>query len=246
MYRLYNSDKVKALADSIREKTGKTDLMYPGDMDTEIESIVVNESAVQLTKDQYLNGISILYDNIATEFHDSFQGDNTLTEVNLPNITTISNINAFAQCINLTTVNLPNLLAIDTYFLKCTNLKQLRLPKVTSYTNNAFRFGLQLLDLGQDFVTFNTVSGTSTSPFYYSHNLETLILRSLSVVTIPGMSETGVKYNTLFCPSSPIALGAGYIYVPKLLVSDYCVTYPWSQFAEQVRAIEDYPDICEL
>ena len=44
--------------------------------------------------------------------------------------------------------------------------------------------------------------------------------------------------------STPIKSGTGYIYVPMSLVDTYKSATNWSTFANQFRAIEDYPDIC--
>lgn len=36
----------------------------------------------------------------------------------------------------------------------------------------------------------------------------------------------------------------GYIYVPAALIDEYKTATNWATFADQFRAIEDYPDIC--
>lgn len=64
-------------------------------------------------------------------------------------------------------------------------------------------------------------------------NLETLIIRTPSVC----------GFNTIL-QNSKIAGGTGYIYVPAALVDEYKVANSWSTYADQFRAIEDYPDIC--
>jgi hypothetical protein len=43
---------------------------------------------------------------------------------------------------------------------------------------------------------------------------------------------------------SSVASGSGYIYVPAALVDSYKAATNWSTYAEQIRAIEDYPEIC--
>lgn len=43
--------------------------------------------------------------------------------------------------------------------------------------------------------------------------------------------------------SSGIASGTGYIYVPSALVESYKSATGWANWAEQIRAIEDYPEI---
>ena len=40
-----------------------------------------------------------------------------------------------------------------------------------------------------------------------------------------------------------IASGTGYVYVPSALVNSYKSATNWSTYADQIRAIEDYPDI---
>jgi hypothetical protein len=44
--------------------------------------------------------------------------------------------------------------------------------------------------------------------------------------------------------NSPIGKGTGYVYVPASLVDSYKAANNWSTFAAQIRAIEDYPEIC--
>ena len=38
--------------------------------------------------------------------------------------------------------------------------------------------------------------------------------------------------------------GTGYVYVPASLIETYKTATNWSAFANQFRAIEDYPEIC--
>lgn len=45
--------------------------------------------------------------------------------------------------------------------------------------------------------------------------------------------------------NSTVATGTGYVYVPSALVSEYKTATNWVTYASQIRAIEDYPDICE-
>lgn len=64
--------------------------------------------------------------------------------------------------------------------------------------------------------------------------LAVLILRNNGVCTL----GSDVFRNT------PIKSGTGYIYVPSALVDSYKSATNWSAFGDQIRAIEDYPDIC--
>ena len=69
-----------------------------------------------------------------------------------------------------------------------------------------------------------------------SRALAAVILRNTSVVC--SLCHTDVFQGTA------IASGTGYIYVPRALVDSYKTATNWSTYAAQIRAIEDYPDIC--
>lgn len=65
-------------------------------------------------------------------------------------------------------------------------------------------------------------------------NLTALILRSETVCSL---------YNR----SSAMSLDSGrcYLYVPRVLVDSYKADNVWSKYASKIRAIEDYPEICD-
>lgn len=70
--------------------------------------------------------------------------------------------------------------------------------------------------------------------FYECSSLVALILRNEELVSL------GTRYT--FTGSS-IETGTGYIYVPVKLLESYKAATGWSEWADQIRAIEDYPDI---
>ena len=80
---------------------------------------------------------------------------------------------------------------------------------------------------------FQAITSIGSNAFIGCSALTALILRSEAMVTVS--SSFG---------NTPIASGTGYIYVPSALVNSYKVASNWSAYAEQIRAIEDYPDIC--
>lgn len=53
--------------------------------------------------------------------------------------------------------------------------------------------------------------------------------------------EMTVEVNGFGAETTPIRQGTGYIYVPFTLVEAYKAADNWSTFANQIRAIEDYP-----
>ena len=71
--------------------------------------------------------------------------------------------------------------------------------------------------------------------FSYCSKLNTLILRSGTMAKL---------YDTNAFSNTPISSGTGYIYVPATLVDSYKAASNWSTYANQIRAIEDYPEIC--
>lgn len=158
-----------------------------------------------------------------------------LTGLDLPNATDFGASFA-SECTSLTDVYLPKLenaynSSPQSEFSYCTALERLRLPKL-AWMGWHMVYGctsLRHADQG----TCNRLIDYSTCP-----RLETLVVRRTSSVTIMGSASD-------ISSSSPIANGTGYIYVPRALVEKYKVATNWSVYADQIRAIEDYPDICD-
>lgn len=78
------------------------------------------------------------------------------------------------------------------------------------------------------------VTYIDNSVFAKCTELVTLILRSETLVPLASV--------TVFT-QTPMASGTGYIYVPSDLVDSYKSATNWSAYADQIRAIEDYPEI---
>jgi hypothetical protein len=145
---------------------------------------------------------------------------------------TLETLGAYAfSGTNVTSLNLPALKTIAGYaFYQCTKLKEVNFPLLKEVPNNGFRefSGVVKADFG-------SITYARSNCFYKCTSLATLIIRTPSVVPlVSGTTFTG----------TPIASGNGYIYVPRALVETYKAATNWSNFANQFRAIEDYPDIC--
>lgn len=82
---------------------------------------------------------------------------------------------------------------------------------------------------------FSSATSIAASAFASCSALTALILRGNTVCTLA---------NTNAFTSAPIASDTGYIYVPAALVDSYKAATNWSTYADRIRAIEDYPDIC--
>lgn len=79
------------------------------------------------------------------------------------------------------------------------------------------------------------VTTIATQAFGECTALEALILRSSVIATLE--SSDSLK-------NSGIAKGTGFVYVPSALVEGYKSATNWSTYAAQIRAIEDYPNVC--
>lgn len=155
----------------------------------------------------------------------------SLKTVNLPNVTT-TGTSVFHSCTALTTINMPKLKTPGTYaFSTCSALTELTLPAVTSISNYCCQSCKKLVK-----VDLKVASSIGASSFASCSVLTALILRRTAGVT--------TLSNTSSFNSTPIASGTGYIYVPASLVDSYKSASNWSTYAEQFRAIEDYPEIC--
>lgn len=157
-----------------------------------------------------------------------FYGLDSLESIDLPEATSMEQ-RAFYNCSGLAYVNLPKTTNVHDYaFRNCTSLEEINLPSVTKMYTYAFQgcTALRKVDL----------SKVTTMSYYNFQNcsaLEALIIRTNSVCTV----ESG-NFN-----GSGIANGTGYIYVPSSLVDSYKTATNWVTYADQIRAIEDYPDI---
>ena len=121
--------------------------------------------------------------------------------------------------------------AIGVYGLAgCTKLTSVVLPAVRRTDGNSMTGCSELTKA--DFSNLQTIR---YSTFYNNKKLIALIIRRHAVTTLD--NTTNVFKNT------PIASGTGYIYVPSDMVSAYKTATNWSTYANQIRAIEDYPDI---
>lgn len=132
----------------------------------------------------------------------------------------------------LITVNLPNVTSIGTYaFYGCTALITVHFPSATSIPSQSFYNCTKL-----QHADFGKAGSIAAQAFNACSALTELILRKSDAVC--------TLSNTNGINNSPIGKGTGYVYVPSALVESYKAASNWSNFAAQIRAIEDYPEIC--
>ena len=132
----------------------------------------------------------------------------------------------------LRTVYMPSLVRVEqSIFMGCSALETVTFPKATHVGSQAM-YGCSALT----YVDLPICKRIDSKGFYNCTALETLILRkSDDICTLANVNAfTGAK----------ISSGDGYIYVPAAFVDSYKSATNWSAYASQIRAIEDYPDVC--
>ena len=272
------TDKLVAIADAIREKTGKTDKMTLNQMAVEIDEIASGNTEVE---DALLTRTLTSYENdrITELGRYVLQGMLLLETVSLPNLVKAP-IDAFADCKALKHVSLPkytglqggsrmfdrcSALTDDSFdipnlihtnaldFRECTGLTKIPYESQLNYVGDmCFRNCLiQSANLPN-------VTGIGYSSFQDCKSLVRVDVgvkqrRTLRRDTFNGCSalETCILRADAFLPmdnisafvGTPIGSGTGYIYVPSTLVDQYKAATNWTVYADQIRAIEDYPEI---
>lgn len=114
-------------------------------------------------------------------------------------------------------------------FQNCSGLTSVSFPNVTSIGDYAFNAAHKLAKADLPKVTSIGQHGFSAA-----NALEALILRNTEKVC--SLGSDAVSYTK-------ISSDSGYIYVPAALVDSYKAAANWKNYADQIRAIEDYPEI---
>ena len=117
--------------------------------------------------------------------------------------------------------------ALEDQFLERT-LTEFSDDRITSLRSYAFASCAALT-----VVNFPCVTTINMGAFKGCNALTTIILRAPSVC---------VGYTGRWDPLLPSNDGL-YVYVPAALVESYKVATNWSEYADKIRAIEDYPEI---
>jgi hypothetical protein len=161
--------------------------------------------------------------------------------IDLPNVTRIEQY-AISDCQNLTTLNLPSVTFLNDESLSYDySLQTISLPSATYIGGRVFQRCRKL-----DYCDLPLATQIQTQAFKDCYSLKTLIVRSTSVCNL--LSTTAFDgcchiLGTVKATYNPEGLKDGYIYVPKNLIEQYKVATNWATYADQFRAIEDYPEI---
>lgn len=224
----------QAICDAVRAKTGGTDILKSGDLAAAIAGIAAGgasseDALIARTLTSYTNSTVEEIGGYAFYFYKS------LVSVDFPNVKKFTGVNTFQSCEGLETINFPKLefAGGGNEFRGCISLKRAVLPRLCS-AGISFDGckSLEFVDMGSE-VAIEEVKG-GFGNFKNDEKLVTIILRYPKMIPLPNVSRLS---------GTPIASGEGYIYVPSALIDDYRSATNWVTFAEQFRAIEDYPEI---
>ena len=164
-------------------------------------------------------------------------GGGNIKTINMPLCTSIGRdglAGAKIEDINGGTVNMPLLQSAGDWVLSgCNNLKTIYFPELTSCGQSAFENCTVLTRC-----EFEKKMSFGPNSFGGCPLLDTVILRADTMSTLYNVGYAAFK-------NTAISNGTGYIYVPAVLVDTYKANSYWSIYANQIRAIEDYPDICD-
>jgi hypothetical protein len=235
MYKHKNLKELfSEIANAIRSKNGPAYEIVADDFPDEIRNI---RTANTDNEDALLDGSLKDYtnDRVTSIRRSAFYGIPSIVSVEFPEVKFVS-YSAFLDCASLEKVVLPKVENVrDESFAGCTKLNKIVCPRLRAIGDGAFACcdSLKKIDIGYPNDVYSAIGPEA---FYNSATFDTLIIRSSdTVIELSSVNAFG---------GTRIEVGDGYIYVPASMVDAYKAAENWSTFANQMRAIEDYPEIC--
>lgn len=224
-----------SVADAIRERGGiSSSLEFPSDFISEIGKLGNVEQhladVLNLTATEIVNSMT-------TRIPGGFQEGNTnLTKVSLPSVTVIES-NSFNACSALTDIHFPAVTTMYSAAFNGAGITQVYLPKLTTLDGWGYTF-YSCRNMTKAYFP-KLITRIADADFHTCRSLETLILGS---DTFCPLNASNVFSQT---PIAGYNGATGYIYVKKALIDTYKTATNWSVYANQFRAIEDYPSVLE-
>lgn len=232
-YKLVDADQLEqdltTIADTVRENTGGSNAIeFPQGYKTEINNIGHDYLAKVLNKQI----TKLINTKITGAVPAAFQQNNTkLTEVDLPEATSIGDY-AFNGCLGLTKLNTPKITQLGNAALGKCPFTEITFPLLLTCEG----YGSQFNVCKQLKTIVLPVYQGQFKPYMFGtcEKLEAIVLGGNTLCEMTNANCLG---------SSSIKNGTGYVYVRRTLVDSYKVATNWSTYANQIRAIEDYPEI---
>ena len=215
------TDKLSAIGDAIREKTGKEELLTLDQMPTEIASIETGggsadhsaeDGLITRTVTEYFN------DRVTNIGAHAFYYNTIIEKVSFPNVTEVGG-NVFNGCTALKNIEFPKLekATAGNVFKACSALEEARFPAYGYEGMPSFN-GCTKLSL----VEVGNLGSISNGTFNACSALKTLIIRKTDKVAL--LVNVGAFSNTPFASDG----SGGSVYVPQALVESYKTATNWS------------------
>lgn len=161
--------------------------------------------------------------------------ENKITNFSNEGLTAISDY-GFAGKHNMQSLYIPNVVSVGGYaFDGCDAITEIHFEKHITFESEKNPYFSLRGAKNAEKIEFSNGFTTSVSYLFYNMaNLKAVIIRGDNVSQLNNAGH----FN-----GSSIANGTGYIYVPAVLVNQYKAATNWVTIADQIRAIEDYPEI---
>lgn len=246
---IVSREKLVAVGDAVREKTGGTEALTLDELAGAVDgikgedllaarlnnSLKIYESAEVLKMGNYAFYACSALESVSCPScvqidTATFQNCTSLKQAYFPSCTVMGGT-VFRGCSALEDINFPVLTSTSTYvFAECVQLKKAYFPELVTVSGAAFQGCSQL-----ESAYLPKANSIGAMCFQNCSSLRDVVIRQDSRVC-------SLAATTAFA-GTPIADGDGYIYVPASLVGKYKTMTNWTTYASQIRAIEDYPEI---
>jgi hypothetical protein len=198
-------EKLKAIGDAIRAKTGKTDELTLDQMVTEIEGIEGGNSGGggsggggEELAAELIEGVTVLKNAVAKSVVDYGFYRSALTNVDLPNVKTVGNL-SFGDCGRLETIDLPSAENIGAgAFSSCSVVKTINLENAKTIGKEAFS-GCSSLN----YFTAIMAEEIGEGAFRYCLNLRSVYLGSATTIDSCAF-ESCSSLETISIPATSI------------------------------------------
>lgn len=239
--RTVEESSLTSVADAIRERAGTSEpLVFPEGFESAVGKLV--DPVGYLAEICNKTVTEVCNPHITGKLYNDFQRNNTnLVKVDLPEVTELDS-GCFNFCNNLREINFPKVSKMgSSCFEACHSITKWYFPSLETINGWGYLFASCGKVARAYFPKLTSITGSCT----WGGNARLLTL-VLGADTVCSISSTNVLDNTPIAGRTADTDGEmGYIYVPRSLVEEYKSASNWSDFASQIRAIEDYPEVLE-